>query len=146
MSSILKIADANIEFSQTAQYINNEASIIGLAIDAGRWDDAEMLLKALLKYVRGQQIRIDECYPHFARAYARQQLAAVERRLQVGLREVILHRPSEQPEPMPTEIVSEEIPVDLDTPRWVPIVAWGIILLAIYAVGYLSIQITGAVT
>lgn len=61
MSSILKIADANIEFSQTAQYINNEAGIISLAIDAGRWDDAEMLLKALLKYVRGQQIRIDEC-------------------------------------------------------------------------------------
>ncbi len=142
MSSILKIADANIEFSQTAQYINNEASIIGLAIDAGRWDDAEMLLKALLKYVRGQQIRIDECYPHFARAYARQQLAAVERRLQVGLREVILHRPSHEP----TEIVSEEIPVDLDVPQWVPIVAWSTILLAIYALGYLSIQITGAVT
>ena len=107
MSSILAIADAQIEVSQTAQYINNEAGIISLAIDAGRWDDAEILLKALHKYVRGQQIRIDECYPHFARAYARQQLAAVERRLQIGLREVILHRPSEQP----TEIVSEPIPV-----------------------------------
>lgn len=131
MSSILKIADANIEFSQTAQYINNEAGIISLAIDAGRWDDAEMLLKALLKYVRGQQVRIDECYPHFARAYARQQLAAVERRLQIGLREVILHRPSEQP----AEIVSE--PIEVDTPlswghRIIVAAAWLIVLLLIW--------------
>lgn len=51
--------------------------------------------------------------------------------MQIGLREVILHRPSEQP----TEIVSE--PIEVDTPlswgqRIIVAAAWLIVLLLIW--------------
>lgn len=145
MSDLLGVDEGIHQWQGTMKYVQHEVDLIRLAVEMERWDDAAMLTKAMVKYLEQVAIWVEGFLPAELRPAARQNTHDLIMAMRRQLRTIILHAPSQEEIPR-LEIVSEPIPVDDDTPRWVPVVAWLIILLAIYAVGYLSIQLTGAVT